>query len=75
MFGNLPGDKKPLTKDFVNILLDIVGEYYKKGASIKEKDRDVYDACLNRISMAYDREELDEISSSRPNRENSLHRH
>ncbi len=50
---NAPGGR-----DFVDILLDIVGEYFEQSKSLAGPDRSVYDVCLANVSAAYEHDEL-----------------
>lgn len=44
--------------DFVDILLDIVGEYFEQSKPMTGPDRAVYDVCLASAASAYEHEEL-----------------
>lgn len=48
----------PEGRDYVDILLDIVGEYFEQSKPIAGADRAVYDACLMGVSAADEREEI-----------------
>ncbi|XKF14679.1 DUF3883 domain-containing protein [Halomonas sp. BLK-85] len=48
----------PIAKDFVDILLDIVGEYFEQSKLLTGQDRAVYDSCLDSVSAAHAHEEL-----------------
>lgn len=48
----------PEGRDYVDILLDIVGEYFEKSKPVAGADRSVYDACLMGVSAADEREEI-----------------
>ena len=48
----------PEGEDFVDILLDIIGEYFKQSKLLVGPDRSVYDICLTGISSANERQEL-----------------
>lgn len=66
--GNLEGFKPLFTaigvknapegRDFIDILLDIVGEYFEQSKPVAGPDRSVYDACLIGMSAS---DELEEI--------------
>ena len=48
----------PEGRDYVDILLDIVGEYFEQSKPVAGADRSVYDACLMGVSAADAREEI-----------------
>jgi len=48
----------PEGRDYVDILLDIVGEYFEQSKPVAGADRSVYDACLMGASAADEREEI-----------------
>ena len=48
----------PEGRDYVDILLDIVGEYFEQSKPVAGADRSVYDACLIGVSAADEREEI-----------------
>lgn len=48
----------PEGRDYVDILLDIVGEYFEQSKPVVGADRSVYDACLMGVSAADEREEI-----------------
>lgn len=48
----------PEGRDYVDILLDIVGEYFEQLKPVTGADRSVYDACLMGVSAADEREEI-----------------
>ena len=48
----------PDGSDFIDIILDIVGEYFEQSKFLAGPDRAVYDACLASVASAYDQEEL-----------------
>ena len=48
----------PEGRDYVDILLDIVGEYFEQSKPVAGVDRSVYEACLTGVSAADDREEI-----------------
>jgi hypothetical protein len=49
----------PEGRDYVDILLDIVGEYFEQSKAVAGADRSVYEACLTGVSGADEREEID----------------
>lgn len=55
----------PEGRDFIDILLDIVGEYFEQSKSITGPDRAVYDACLMGVSLADEREEISALDIRR----------
>lgn len=48
----------PEGRDYVDILLDIVGEYFDHAKAVAGADRWVYDACLMGVSASDEREEI-----------------
>lgn len=48
----------PEGRDYVDILLDIVGEYFEQSKAVAGADRSVYDACLMGVSVSDEREEI-----------------
>lgn len=48
----------PESRDYIDILLDIVGEYFEQSKPVMGSDRLVYDACLMGVSGADEREEI-----------------
>ncbi|UOF14479.1 DUF3883 domain-containing protein [Lysobacter capsici] len=48
----------PDGRDFVDILLDIVGEYFEQSKPLTGPDRAVYDICLASVATAHEHEEL-----------------
>jgi hypothetical protein len=49
----------PEGRDFIDILLDIVGDYFEQSKIVSGADRLVYDACLIGVSASDEREEID----------------
>ncbi|MDE0420419.1 MAG: DUF3883 domain-containing protein [Gammaproteobacteria bacterium] len=47
---------KPECTDYVEILLDLVGEHYEVSLAVTGGERIVYDTCLSAIAAAYERE-------------------
>lgn len=50
----------PEGRDFIDILLDIVGEYFEQSKTVAGADRSVYDVCLMGLEASY---EIDKISA------------
>jgi hypothetical protein len=48
----------PDGRDFVDILLDIVGEYFEQSKPLTGPDRGVYDVCLASVASTYEHAEL-----------------
>ncbi len=48
----------PEGRDYIDILLDIVGEYFEQSKSVVGPDRSVYEACLMGISTSDECEEI-----------------
>lgn len=48
----------PEGRDYVDILLEIVGEYFEQSKPLAGADRSVYDACLMGVAAADEREEI-----------------
>lgn len=59
LFTAIGVKNSPDGRDYVDILLDIVGEYFEKSKPVAGADRSVYDACLMGVSAADEREEID----------------
>lgn len=58
LFDAIGVKNAPEGRDFIDILLDIVGEYFEQSKPVTGPDRAVYDVCLESVSSAYEREEL-----------------
>lgn len=58
LFSALGVKNAPEGRDYVDILLDIVGEYFEQSKPVEGADRLVYDACLMGVSAADEREEI-----------------
>jgi len=58
LFSALGVKNTPESRDYVDILLDIVGEYFEQSKPVAGADRSVYDACLTGVSTADEREEI-----------------
>lgn len=48
----------PEGKEFVDIILDIVGDCFERSVAVTGSDRAVYDSCLAGISTAHEQEQL-----------------
>jgi len=55
----------PEGRDFVGILLEIVGEYFEQSKVVTGADRAVYDACLIGVSVSDERGEIEEVDIRR----------
>ena len=58
LFSAIGVKNAPEGRDYVDILLDIVGEYFEQSKPVAGADRSVYDACLMGVSAADEREEI-----------------
>jgi len=58
LFDAIGVKNSPDGEDFVDILLDIVGEYFEQSKPVTGSDRAVYDVCLNSVASAYELNEL-----------------
>lgn len=58
LFDAIGVKSAPEGRDFVDILLDIVGEYFEQSKALTGLDRAVYDVCLNSVAAAHEHEEL-----------------
>lgn len=58
LFDAIGVKNEPDGRDLVDILLDIVGEYFEQSKPLTGPDRAVYDVCLARVSSANEQEEL-----------------
>lgn len=58
LFSALGVKNAPEGRDYVDILLDIIGEYFEQSRPVTGADRSVYDACLIGMSAADEREEI-----------------
>lgn len=65
LFSAIGVKNAPDTKDYVDLLLDVVGEYFEQGKPIAGADRGVYEACLNGIATADSEEELGDAELTR----------
>jgi ribosomal protein S24E len=58
LFDAIGVKNAPESRDFVDILLDIVGEYFEQSKPVTGPDRAVYEVCLAGVASAYEHEEL-----------------
>src|SRR5690606_32020996 len=58
LFDAIGVKNAPDGRDFVDILLDIVGEYFEQSKPLTGPDRAVYDVCLTSIAAAHEHEDL-----------------
>ncbi len=58
LFDAIGVKNAPEGRDFVDILLDIVGEHFEQSKPLTVPDRAVYDACLASVAAAHEHEEL-----------------
>lgn len=58
LFDAIGVKNAPDGRDFVDILLDIVGEYFEQSKPLTGPDRAVYDVCLTSVATAHENEEL-----------------
>lgn len=58
LFDEIGVKDSPDGSDLVDILLDIVGEYFEQSKPLKGADRAVYDVCLASVANAHEKEEL-----------------
>ena len=58
LFDAIGVKNAPDDRDFVDILLDIVGEYFEQSKPLTGPDRAVYDVCLASVGAAHKHEEL-----------------
>lgn len=58
LFDAIGVKNAPDGRDFVDILLDIVGEYFEQSKPLTGSDRAVYDVCLASVASAHKNEEL-----------------
>ena len=58
LFDAIGVKNAPDGRDFVDILLDIVGEYFGQSKPLTGPDRAVYDVCLTSVATAHEHEEL-----------------
>ena len=49
----------PKCSDYIEILLDIVGNHFERSAPVRGADRKIYDTCLSRVATAHERDECD----------------
>ena len=58
LFDAIGVKNAPDGRDFVDMLLDIVGEYFEQSKPLTGPDRAVYDVCLASVASAHEHEEL-----------------
>jgi hypothetical protein len=58
LFNAIGVKNTPEGRDYVDILLDIVAEYFEQSKAVTGADRSVYEACLTGIAASDEREEL-----------------
>ena len=49
----------PECSDYIEILLDIVGNHFERSAPVSGADRRIYDTCLSQVAAAHERDEYD----------------
>ncbi len=57
LFDEIGVKAAPDSTDYMDIALDIVGEYYEQSKFLKGPDRAIYDVCLENVAVAYDKQE------------------
>jgi len=65
LFNTIGVRNEPEPKDYIDFLLDIVGEHFEQGRVIEGADRSVYEACLTAISKTDTEEELEQSELTR----------
>lgn len=58
LFNAIGVKNAPEGRDYVDILLDIVGEYFEQSKPVTGVDRSVYEACLIGVAASDEREEV-----------------
>ncbi len=58
LFDTIGVKSSPEGSDYIDIALDIVGEYFEQSKPLTGPDRAVYDVCLENVAIAYEQEEL-----------------
>lgn len=58
LFNAIGVKNVPKGRDFVDILLDIVGEYFEESKHLTGPDRAVYDVCLTSVATSHEHEDL-----------------
>lgn len=58
LFNAIGVKNVPEGRDYVDILLDIVGKYFEQSKPLIGVDRAVYDVCLTSVAAAYENEKL-----------------
>jgi len=59
LFNAIEVKNAPEGRDYIDILLDIVGEYFVQLKPVTGADKSVYEACLNGVATSDEREEID----------------
>ena len=49
----------PECSDYIDILLDLVGDHFERSAPVVDAHRTIYDTCLGNVAAAHGREERD----------------
>ncbi len=65
LFNAIGVKNVPEGRDYVDILLDIVGEYFEQSKALTGLDRAVYDVCLTSVAAAHEHEELTQSDMQR----------
>lgn len=65
LFTAIGVKNSPEGRDYVDILLDIVGEYFEQSKPVSGADRSVYDTCLIGVSSADERGEIEDADIKR----------
>ncbi len=65
LFDSIGVKNTPDGRDYVDILLDIVGEYFEQSKALTGLDRAVYDVCLTSVAAAHEHEELTQSDMQR----------
>lgn len=58
LFDAIGVKNAPDGRDFIDILLDIVGEYFEQSKPVTGPERAVYEVCLASVAAAHENEEL-----------------
>ena len=58
LFDAIGVKNAPDGRDFIEILLDVVGEYFEQSMPLTGPDRAVYDVCLSSVAAAHEHDEL-----------------
>ena len=65
LFDAVGVKNSPDGTDYIDIALDIVGEYFEQSKQLTGSDRAVYDVCLENVALAYDQESLNSLDLER----------